>query len=150
MILSNLKPPAGAVKNAKRVGRGHGSGNGKTSGRGHKGYKSRSGGKVPRGYEGGQMPIHRRVPKKGFTNIFRIEYSLVKISDLARFEKDQIVDLDALRAERLIKKKDSRVKILGNGEIDFPVTVKVHKFTHSAQRKIEASGGKVELVPFGK
>jgi len=150
MILSNLKPPEGAVKDAKRVGRGHGSGSGKTSGRGHKGYKSRSGGKVARGYEGGQMPIHRRVPKKGFANIFRIEYSLIKVCDLARFEKDQVVDLDALRAKKLIKKKDSRVKILGNGEIDFPVTVKVHKLTHSAQRKIEASGGKVELVPFGK
>ena len=150
MVLSNLKPPAGSVKNTKRVGRGDGSGKGKTCGRGHKGYKSRSGGKVPSGYEGGQMPIHRRVPKKGFTNIFRVEYSLVKVSDLARFEKGEVVDLDALKDKKLIKKKDSRVKILGNGEIDFPVTVKVHKFTNSAQRKIEASGGKVELVSFGK
>jgi large subunit ribosomal protein L15 len=149
-MLANLKPPAGAVKIAKRVGRGHGSGHGKTAGRGHKGYKSRAGGKVPSGYEGGQMPMHRRVPKKGFTNIFKIGYSLVKISDLARFDKGQVVDLDSLKEKNIIKKRDSRVKILGNGDIDIPVTVKVHRVTHSARRKIEASGGTVELIERGK
>ncbi|MFQ5900388.1 MAG: 50S ribosomal protein L15 [Thermodesulfobacteriota bacterium] len=146
MILSRLKPPEGSIKNKKRVGRGNGSGHGKTCGKGHKGYKSRAGGKVPRGYEGGQMPIQRRVPKRGFTNIFKTKYSIVKVGDLSLFKGSEVIDIQALRGRGLVRKKDSLVKILGDGMIGFPVTVRAHKFSISAQEKIETAGGKVEVI----
>lgn len=144
MDLSNLKPIKGARKNRKRVGRGHGSGHGKTSCRGHKGQNSRSGGKTPVGFEGGQMPLKRRLPKRGFVNIFKKHYALIKVKDLCIFEKDSVVDPDALIKNGLVKKIYDGIKVLGNGEIDRPINLKVHKWSQSAYAKITAAGGKVE------
>jgi large subunit ribosomal protein L15 len=146
MNLSSLKPPKGARKNRKRVGRGTGSGHGKTSCRGHKGQNSRSGGGTPIGFEGGQMPLKRRLPKRGFTNIFKKKYSLVKIQDLCRFDKDSVVDPEVLIKSGLVKKIDDGIKVLGNGEIDRSITLKVHKWTKSANAKIAAAGGKIEGI----
>jgi large subunit ribosomal protein L15 len=146
MNLSNLKPPKGSVKNRKRVGRGPGSGHGKTSCRGHKGQKSRSGGSIKPGFEGGQMPLARRLPKRGFTNIFKKQYALVQVRDLMAFEKDSVVDPGALVQSGLVGKLLDGVKLLGNGEIDRPLTVKVHKCSRAAQAKIVAAGGTVEEI----
>jgi large subunit ribosomal protein L15 len=146
MNLSSLKPQKGARKNRKRVGRGPGSGHGKTSCRGHKGQNSRSGGGTPVGFEGGQMPLKRRLPKRGFTNIFKKRYALIKVKDLCRFEKDSVVDPEALIKSGLVKKEYDGIKLLGNGEIDRPIVLKVHRWSQAAQNKISAAGGKVEGI----
>ena len=145
MDLSNLHPAKNSRKNKRRVGRGPGSGRGKTSGRGSKGQKSRSGYSRKIGFEGGQMPLNRRVPKRGFTNIFRIEYSEVNLDRLEKIQKDTI-ELKDLVASRVIKKESERVKILGRGDIASAKTVHAHKFTRSAQKKIEDAGGKAVLI----
>jgi large subunit ribosomal protein L15 len=146
MDLSNLSPPKGSVKNRKRVGRGPGSGHGKTSCRGHKGQKARSGGKVRPGFEGGQMPLARRLPKRGFTNIFKKQYALIQVRDLVSFEKGSVIDPAVLVESGLVAKLLDGVKLLGNGDIDIPLTVKVHKCSQSAQAKIIAAGGTVEVI----
>jgi large subunit ribosomal protein L15 len=146
MNLSNLKPAKGSQKARKRVGRGPGSGHGKTSCRGHKGQNSRSGGGAPLGFEGGQMPLIRRLPKRGFTNIFKKRYALINITDLAIFDKDSIVDEVALVEKGLVGKVYDGIKLLGNGEIDKPVTLKVHKWSKAAMDKVVAAGGKIEEV----
>ena len=143
--IQDLRPAFGATHSQKRVGRGPGSGHGKTAGRGNKGQKSRSGYQHQRGFEGGQMPLHRRVPKRGFTNIFRVEYDIVNLSDLNRFEAGQEVTPEALASLRLAR-KSRKVKILGDGEIGKPLTVSAHKFSASAQAKIEAAGGRCEVI----
>jgi large subunit ribosomal protein L15 len=145
MDLENLKPSKGSRRKRKRVGRGTGSGTGKTSGRGHKGQKARSGFKQTPGFEGGQMPLHRRLPKFGFTNLFRKEYQIVNVADLARLEAGE-VSPQTLKAAGLIKKTDIPVKILGNGNVDKAYTVKAAAFTKSAVTKLEAAGGKAEVV----
>ena len=145
--LSNLKPPAGATKKRKRVGRGEGSTLGKTSGRGQKGQKSRSGGSIKPGFEGGQMPIHRRLPKVGFTSKNAPDYSIVNIGDLEEvFADGDVVDYEALRSRGMTRKKDDGVKILGTGELTKALTVKATKFSRAAAAKIEAAGGAVEVV----
>jgi large subunit ribosomal protein L15 len=142
----NLGPSPGATHSRKRVGRGPGSGHGKTAGRGSKGQKSRSGYRHQRGFEGGQMPLHRRVPKRGFTNIFRIEYDIVNISDLNRFEAGAAVTPESLAGMRLAR-KSRPVKILGDGAIDRALTVSAHKFSAGARARIEAAGGRCEVIP---
>jgi len=145
MNLSNLRAPKKANRNKKRIGRGMGSGTGKTSGRGHKGQGSRSGSSLMRGFEGGQMPLHRRLPKRGFTNIFRTEYAVVNLDKLAEAgEKD--LTLEKMAALGLLKKRNELVKVLGGGEVKVALTVHAHKFSKSAQEKIEKAGGKVVLV----
>ncbi len=145
MKLHELSPAPGSVRDAKRIGRGHGSGNGKTAGKGHKGQKARSGHGMRPGFEGGQMPLQRRVPKRGFNNIFASRYAIVNVSDLEVFESGAVVDTDALKAKGLIKKAFDGVKVLGNGEISKAVTVKAAAFSESAKSKIEAAGGKAEV-----
>jgi large subunit ribosomal protein L15 len=142
-MLSRLKPPAGAKRPKRRVGRGPGSGVGKTCGRGTKGQKARSGGGVPRWFEGGQMPLQRRLPKRGFTNLFKKQYALVKVEALNRFNDGEEVTPERLIEERLIKKVRDGVKILGNGELTKKLTVHAHRFTKSAEEKITAAGGSV-------
>jgi large subunit ribosomal protein L15 len=144
MKLNELSPAEGSVKARKRVGRGVGSGWGKTSGRGTKGFKSRSGGSVRPGFEGGQMPIHRRLPKRGFTNIFKKEFAILNVKDLARFEEGQVVDEAALVEAGLVKGRRDGIKILGNGEITMKLTIKECQVSKSAREKIEAAGGTVE------
>ncbi len=146
MKLYELAPSAGTTKDAKRVGRGHGSGSGKTSGRGHKGQNARSGGGVRLGFEGGQMPIYRRLPKRGFTNIFATNYAEVKVSDFNIFEDGAVVDAKALKEAGVIKKACDGIKVLGNGTIEKKITVQAKKFTASAKEKIEAAGGKAEVI----
>ncbi len=146
MKLFELKPGEGSTKDTKRKGRGHGSGNGKTAGRGHKGQKARSGGGVRIGFEGGQMPIYRRLPKRGFTNIFAKQYTEINVSDLNKFENGAVVDAAALKEAGIIKKSLDGIKVLGNGDIKVKVTVKAAKFTQAAKEKIEAAGGKVEVM----
>lgn len=141
----DLRPAPGSTHYRKRLGRGPGSGHGKTAGRGYKGQKSRTGYRHMRGFEGGQMPLHRRVPKRGFTNIFRVEYDIVNVSDLARFDAGQPVTLEALAGARLAR-KNRLVKILGDGEIGKALTVSAHKFSANAKVKIEAAGGKCEVI----
>ena len=149
MNLSDLRPPKGMKHAKKRVGRGQGSGNGKTAGRGHKGAKSRSGFKHKRGFEGGQMPLHRRVPKRGFTNIFRVEYEVVNLDTLAeRFEAGVDVTVELLR-ERGLVGRTGRVKVLGRGEIPKALTVHAHKFSGKAAEKIAAAGGTAEAISVG-
>ena len=146
MNLSNLKPRRGAKKVKKRVGRGQGSGNGKTAGRGSKGAKSRSGFKHKRGFEGGQMPLHRRVPKRGFHNPFRVEYAVLNLDTLDRiFDAGTVVTPDVLRARRLIH-ATARVKILGRGDILKALTVQAHKFSGRAAEKLVQAGGKAEVL----
>jgi large subunit ribosomal protein L15 len=146
MALNNLKPPKGAKHAKKRVGRGQGSGNGKTAGRGHKGAKSRSGFKFKRGFEGGQMPLHRRVPKRGFHNPFRTEYEIVNLDELAlRFEAGAVITPELL-VEQGIVKGGLPVKILARGEVDKPLTVRAHKFSGKAAERIAAAGGQVEAI----
>ncbi len=147
MRLNELKPAEGARRNRKRVGRGPGSGHGKTACKGHKGQKSRSGGGVPPWFEGGQMPLQRRVPKRGFNNMrFRKRYSVVNVSALDRFDENSEVTPETLKEKGLIKKVLDGVKILGDGEISKPLKVKVHKISESARKKIEAAQGQVELI----
>lgn len=146
MDLSNLKPAIGSTKNRKRLGRGHGSGLGKTAGKGHKGQNARSGGGVKPGFEGGQMPLQRRLPKRGFTPLNAKEYALVNLRDLAQFEPDSVVDVEALSKTGLVGRVKDGVKILGDGELSHALTVKAHKFSKSAIAKIEAAGGKVEVI----
>jgi large subunit ribosomal protein L15 len=141
MELSNLKPKKGARHAKKRVGRGPGSGHGKTSARGEKGQKSRSGYSRMLGFEGGQMPLHRRLPKRGFTNIFKKEYATVNVSELDRFDDGATVDEAALRAARLVKGRNDGVKILGDGKLSKKLTVVATKFSASARKQIEAAGG---------
>jgi len=143
-MFGQLKPPAGARKRPKRVGRGPGSGHGKTAGKGHKGQRSRSGANIPRAFEGGQMPLQRRVPKRGFRNIFKKRFALVHIKDLNRFSAGEVVDIETLRKAGLVKKVYDGVKILGDGDLTIPLTVKAHMFTESAREKIEAASGKAE------
>lgn len=145
MNLSDLRPPVGANKKRKRVGRGPGSGNGVTAGRGEKGQKSRSGYSRKRGFEGGQMPLIRRVPKRGFHNPFRVEYETVNVSRLAELEGDEFTP-ESLLASRVVRKRTAPVKILGDGEISRKVTVSAHKFSKSAKEKIEAAGGKAIVI----
>jgi large subunit ribosomal protein L15 len=142
----DLAPAPGATHYRKRVGRGPGSGHGKTAGRGSKGQKSRSGYSSQRGFEGGQMPLHRRLPKRGFTNIFRVEYDIVNLSDLDRFDAGQKVTPESLISMRLAR-KSRPVKILGDGQIQKALNVSAHKFSASAQAKIEAAGGRCEVIP---
>lgn len=146
MKLFELKPGEGSTKDTKRKGRGHGSGNGKTAGRGHKGQKARSGGGVRIGFEGGQMPIYRRLPKRGFTNVFAKQYAEINVSDLNKFENGAVVDAQALKEAGIIKKVLDGVKVLGNGDVSVKVTVKAAKFTETAKEKIEAAGGKAEVM----
>ncbi len=146
MKLNELSPAPGSQKSSRRLGRGVGSGSGKTAGRGTKGYNSRSGGGVRPGYEGGQMPIHRRLPKRGFTNIFRKKIAVVNIRDLSRFESGSVVDEKALTEAGLIKGPRDGIKLLGNGEISYPLEIKVNLVSKSAREKIEAAGGKVEVL----
>jgi large subunit ribosomal protein L15 len=148
MDLSNLKPAAGAKKKKKRVGRGPGSGSGKTSGRGHKGAQSRSGYSYKRGFEGGQMPLHRRVPKRGFNNTaFRIEYAVVNLDQLeSLFDAGATVNADTLRAAGLVRGKQSRIKVLARGEVTKALTVHAHKFSGKAAEKLAAAGGKAEAI----
>ena len=141
----DLAPAAGATHYRKRVGRGPGSGHGKTAGKGNKGQKSRTGYRHQRGFEGGQMPLHRRLPKRGFTNIFRVEYDVVNIADLDRFEAGQAVNPETLTASRLTR-KNRPIKILGDGEIKKALTVSAHKFSASAKASIEAAGGRCEVL----
>jgi large subunit ribosomal protein L15 len=146
MKLNELKPARGAVRPRKRIGRGQGSGTGGTAGRGHKGHSSRSGGGNAVGFEGGQMPIQRRLPKGGFTNVNRIEYQVINVAALSLFDAGTEVTLAALKARRLARKAAMPVKLLGHGEIDRAVRVCVHAVSESARRKVEAAGGTVELV----
>lgn len=146
MDLSNLKPALGSTKTRKRLGRGAGSGLGKTAGKGHKGQKARSGGSIKAGFEGGQMPLQRRLPKRGFTSLDKKVYSLVNLRDLELFEAGSVIDIEALALAGLVNKVIDGVKILGDGTLTKALTVKAHKFSKSAQEKIEAAGGKVEVL----
>jgi large subunit ribosomal protein L15 len=144
MELNNLKPKKGSRHAKKRVGRGPGSGHGKTAGRGEKGQKSRSGFSRQMGFEGGQMPLHRRLPKRGFTNIFKRDYAVVNVSDLERFDAGATVDEAALRSAGLVKGQHDGIKILGDGELSKKLTVNAHKFSKSAREIIEKAGGTVQ------
>lgn len=146
MDLSNLKPAIGSTKNRKRLGRGHGSGTGKTAGKGHKGQKARSGGSVKAGFEGGQMPLQRRLPKRGFTSLNKKVYALVNLRDLDVFEAGTVVDVAAFGKAGLVVEVHDGIKVLGDGEITKALTVQAHKFSKSAQEKIEAAGGKAEVL----
>ncbi|MDR1160672.1 MAG: 50S ribosomal protein L15 [Syntrophomonadaceae bacterium] len=147
MKLHELKSPAGATKKIKRVGRGTGSGHGKTSTRGHKGQKARSGGGTRLGFEGGQMPLQRRIPKRGFSNsVFKKEYAIVNIEDLNGFDNGAEITLELLRELGLVKKKLNGLKILGQGELKKQLMVKTHKISRQAEEKIIAAGGKVEVI----
>ena len=146
MKLHELKPAEGSTHKPKRVGRGVGSGWGKTAGRGNKGLKARSGGGVRPGFEGGQMPLHRRLPKRGFTNIFKKEIAIVNLSDLSRFEQGAIVDEALLVRSGLVKGQNDGIKLLGRGEIEIALTVKLNAVSRSAKAKIEAAGGTVEVI----
>jgi large subunit ribosomal protein L15 len=145
MKLHELLPPNGSRRSRKRLGRGVGSGNGKTAGRGTKGHNSRSGGGVRPGFEGGQMPLHRRLPKRGFTNIFKKKINVINIRDLARFESGSIVDEAALVRIGLVKGRRDGIKLLGKGEIAIPLTVKVNSASKNARDKILAAGGNIEV-----
>ena len=146
MNLSNLRPPKGATHAKKRVGRGHGSGNGKTAGRGHKGAKSRSGFKHKRGFEGGQMPLHRRVPKRGFHNPFRVEYEVINLDTIADlFDDGAEVTPEALRARGLVARTGG-IKVLARGDIAKKLTIRAHKFSGKAAEKIAAAGGTAEVI----
>ena len=146
MKLFELQPGVGSNKDTKRKGRGHGSGNGKTAGRGHKGQNARSGGGVRIGFEGGQMPIYRRLPKRGFNNVFALKYAEINVSDLNKFEDGAVVDAASLKEAGIIKKALDGIKVLGNGEVTKKVTVKAAKFTEAAKEKIVAAGGKYEVM----
>jgi len=147
MALNNLKPPKGATHAKKRVGRGPGSGHGKTASRGHKGAQSRSGFRFKRGFEGGQMPLHRRVPKRGFRNPFRIEYAVINLDTLGEvFDAGSDVTPEVLRERGLVREVGAPVKILGRGELSKKLTVRAHKFSGAAAEKIAAAGGTTEVL----
>lgn len=146
MRLHELGPPRGSRKTRRRVGRGNGSGLGKTCGRGTKGQNARSGGGVPPGFEGGQMPLQRRLPKRGFTNIFKKQFALVNLRDLVRFEAGSVVGPEGLAAAGLIKRPTQKVKLLGQGRIDKPLTLQVHAASAPAKAAVEAAGGRVEVL----
>ena len=146
MKLNELSPAQGSRKAPKRLGRGVGSGKGTFAGRGTKGQNSRSGGGVRPGYEGGQMPIHRRLPKRGFTNIFRKELAIINIRDLARSESGSVVDEAALVRLGLVRGKRDGIKLLGQGDIGYPLTIKLNQVSQSARKKIESAGGTIEVV----
>jgi len=147
MDLSNLRPPKGATHSKKRIGRGQGSGQGVQAGRGHKGAKSRSGFKHKRGFEGGQMPLHRRVPKRGFHNLFRQAYEVVNLDALSeRFDAGTEVTPDLLREQGLVARSAERIKVLARGDISKALTVRAHKFSGKAAEKIAAAGGKAEVL----
>ncbi|MBN2178467.1 MAG: 50S ribosomal protein L15 [Deltaproteobacteria bacterium] len=146
MNLSELRPPKGAVKKRKRVGRGVGSGHGGTSCRGNKGQNARSGGGVKPGFEGGQMPLTRRLPKRGFYNRFQKDIIIVNLEQLNKFPQGSVVDAEALLKNGIITRKGDGVKILGNGVIDYPLSLRVHGVSRSAREKIEASGGTIEVI----
>ena len=145
MNLSNLRAPRKATEKRKRVGRGMGSGMGKTSTRGHKGQRSRSGSRIMRGFEGGQMPLHRRLPKRGFTNIFKTEYEVVNLGRLADLDQSEITP-ESLRKAGIVTSKTTKLKVLGNGELSKAITVHAHKFSKSAQEKIEKAGGTITVI----
>ena len=147
MKLHELKPTEGAFKTRKRVGRGTSSGNGKTSGKGHKGQNARSGGGVRPGFEGGQLPLFRRLPKRGFSNArFKVEYATINVSDLEKFENGAVITPELLKEMGILKNQLCGVKVLGNGELTKKLTVKANKFSQSAKEKIEAKGGKAEVI----
>jgi len=146
MRLSELQPSPGSKHKKKRVGRGPGSGHGKTAARGSKGQNSRAGGGTKPGFEGGQMPLTRRIPKRGFTNIFRKPWEIINLRDLKKFAADTVVDVAALSQAGLVNEKYKRIKLLGQGEITVPLTVKVQAVSAQARERIEAAGGKVEVV----
>ena len=146
MRLHELAPPPGAKHKRKRVGRGEGSGLGKTSGRGHKGQKARSGGGTPPGFEGGQMPLQRRLPKRGFTNIFKKEFALVNLGSLAAFAAGSVIDAEAMTAAGLIRGTSLPVKLLAKGDLDRQLTIKVQAASAAALAKVQAAGGQVELL----
>jgi large subunit ribosomal protein L15 len=147
MSLNNLRPPKGAKHAKKRIGRGQGSGNGKTAGRGHKGAKSRSGFKFKRGFEGGQMPLHRRVPKRGFHNHFRVEYDVINLDTLSeRFEAGAVITPETLREAGLLHGPARLLKVLARGEVGKALTVRAHKFSGKAAEKISAAGGQAEAI----
>lgn len=146
MKLHELSPAPGSVRKRRIIGRGHGSGWGKTAGKGHKGQKARSGGGVRPGFEGGQTALTRRIPKRGFNNIFRTEYAVVNVSELDKFVDGTVVDAELLRASGLIKKELDGVKVLGSGELTKSLTVKAAKFSSAAKEKIEKAGGKAEVI----
>ena len=146
MRIHDLRPAEGSRKKKKRIGRGPGSGHGKTACRGHKGQNARSGGGVSPGFEGGQMPLQRRLPKRGFTNIFRKEYSLINLRDLKGFEPNTTLDAEVLRKAGLIKGAKDGVKLLGHGEINIPLVIRVNRSSKRATEKVEAAGGRVEVI----
>ena len=146
MKLNELRPAEGSAKSAYRKGRGPGSGNGKTAGKGHKGQNARSGGGVRPGFEGGQIPLYRKLPKRGFNNKFATNYAIVNVSALEVFENGAVVDMETLLAKKIIRKSLDGLKILGNGELTKSLTVKANIFSASAKEKIEAAGGKTEVV----
>ena len=146
MTINELSPVAGSTHVSKRKGRGHATGNGKTAGRGHKGQKARSGGGVRIGFEGGQMPLARRIPKRGFNNVFAKPLEFVNVSDLDKFEDGAVVDAQAMLCAGLLSKCRYGVKILGNGEVTKKLTVKAAAFSETAKQKIEAAGGKAEVI----
>ena len=146
MKIHELSPALGSVKEAKRIGRGHGSGNGKTAGKGHKGQKARSGGGTRPGFEGGQMPLQRRVPKRGFNNIFVEEWAVINLSALEAFEDGAVVDAAVLSEKGIVKKAGLPIKVLGNGKLTKKLTVKLNAFSASAAEKINSAGGKAEVI----
>ena len=145
MKMHELAPAYGATTTSKRVGRGIGSGLGKTAGKGHKGQKARTGGSIRRGFEGGQTPLYRRIPKRGFKNHFAVEYAIVNLSDLEQFEDGSVVNAESLIAKGIIKKELDGVKVLGNGTLTKKLTVVAKKFSKTAEEKIQAVGGKTEV-----
>ena len=146
MDLSQLKPAPGSTKSRKRIGRGPGSGTGKTAGKGHKGQKARSGGGVKPGFEGGQMPLQRRLPKRGFTSLNKKDYNLINLRDLDGFEAGTVVSLELYGQMGLVKKMKDGIKVLADGELTKALTVQAHKFSKAAAEKIEAAGGKAEVI----
>ena len=146
MKLNELSPAVGSAKDSYRRGRGPGSGNGKTAGKGHKGQNARSGGGVRPGFEGGQLPLYRKLPKRGFKNRFAVNYAIVNVADLNKFENGAVVDLEALLAAKIVRKELDGLKVLGNGELTKKLTVKATVFSATAKEKIEAAGGKTEEV----
>ncbi len=146
MKLHELSPAPGSVRDVKRIGRGHGSGNGKTAGKGHKGQKARAGRGFRAGFEGGQMPLQRRVPKRGFNNIFATPYAIINVAALNKFEDGAVVDVKALQDAGIVKNAENGVKVLGNGKLDKKLTVKVAAYSESAKAKIEAAGGQAEVI----
>ena len=146
MKMHELAPAYGATTTSKRVGRGIGSGLGKTAGKGHKGQKARTGGSIRRGFEGGQTPLYRRIPKRGFKNHFAVEYAIVNLSDLEQFEDGSVVNAESLIAKGIIKKELDGVKVLGNGTLTKKLTVIASKFSKTAEEKIQAVGGKTEVM----